>query len=163
MLKNFLFFAFSFFSWQRKWTLSRFLEDNVCVLHTSVHMCTHPYMHAYTCQNSMLAIFLILSLPYFKRQGLSLNLKLTILARLGSQQVPNPPVCTPTAPLLQIFTSMAQHRESRPSPRAVEQAPYLLYWLVLSVNLTQVTAIKEEGTSAEEMFSWDPAIKHFSY
>jgi hypothetical protein len=36
-----------------------------------------------------------------------------------------------------------------------------VYWLVLSVNLTQAGVISEKGASIEEMPSEDPAIRHF--
>jgi hypothetical protein len=38
---------------------------------------------------------------------------------------------------------------------------YLLYSLVLCVNLTQAGFITEKGVSVEEMPPLDPAVRHF--
>lgn len=37
-----------------------------------------------------------------------------------------------------------------------------MYWLVLSVNLTQVRVIREEGAAFEKMPPLDPTVRHFS-
>ena len=37
---------------------------------------------------------------------------------------------------------------------------YYLYWLILSINLTQARVIREEGTSVEEMTLGDLVVRH---
>ena len=63
---------------------------------------------------------------------------------------------------LPLLTSVVSWHSRSSQTYMQAKHPYILYWLVLCVNLTQTGIITEKGASLKEMPPWDPAVRHFS-